>query len=49
MGISEICDATTIVVSEENGGITIAKGGIFTPILLDNLQETLGAIFKEND
>lgn len=25
MGISEICDATTIVVSEENGGITIAK------------------------
>ncbi|TPR53699.1 DNA integrity scanning protein DisA nucleotide-binding domain protein [Metamycoplasma neophronis] len=49
MGISEICDATTIVVSEENGGVTIAKNGTFTPILLDNLQETLVNIFKDVD
>lgn len=49
MGISEICDATTIVVSEENGGITIAKNGTFSPALLENLQERLVNIFKDNN
>ncbi|WP_027122936.1 diadenylate cyclase [Metamycoplasma spumans] len=49
MGISEICDATTIVVSEENGGVTIAKNGEFSPIILANLQETLVNIFKDID
>ncbi|AIU33803.1 diadenylate cyclase [Metamycoplasma hominis] len=49
MGISEICDATTIVVSEENGGITIAKNGTFSPVLLENLQERLVNIFKDNN
>ncbi|AWX69339.1 diadenylate cyclase [[Mycoplasma] anseris] len=49
MGISEICDATTLVVSEENGGITLAKNGLFTPVILDQLQETLVNIFKDAD
>ncbi|TPE56970.1 hypothetical protein FJO69_02560 [[Mycoplasma] falconis] len=46
MGISEISDATTIVVSEENGGVTVAKNGVFKPILIKNLQETLVDIYK---
>lgn len=41
MGISEISDATTIVVSEETGGVTIAKNGIFTPIEVNSFQEKL--------
>ncbi|AWX42937.1 membrane protein [Metamycoplasma cloacale] len=49
MGISEICDATTIVVSEETGGITLAQKGVFTSILMDQLQETLVNVFKDND
>ncbi|WP_412031475.1 diadenylate cyclase [Metamycoplasma buccale] len=49
MGISEICDATTFVVSEENGKITYAKNGTFTPILLNQLQETLVNVFKDTN
>ncbi|MGL5520228.1 MAG: DNA integrity scanning protein DisA nucleotide-binding domain protein [Metamycoplasmataceae bacterium] len=41
MGISEICDATTIVVSEETGFITIAKNSIFYPVEISNFQEKL--------
>ncbi|MGL4184073.1 MAG: DNA integrity scanning protein DisA nucleotide-binding domain protein [Metamycoplasmataceae bacterium] len=41
MGISEICDATTIVVSEETGFITIAKNAIFYPVEISNFQEKL--------
>ena len=41
MGISEVSDATTIVVSEETGGVTIAKNSIFTPIKIAQFQEKL--------
>lgn len=49
MGLSEVCDATTFVVSEENGGITLAKNGAFTLVQLDRIQEVLNDVFKEND
>ncbi|TPD98261.1 DNA integrity scanning protein DisA nucleotide-binding domain protein [Metamycoplasma equirhinis] len=49
MGISELCDATTIVVSEETGGITIAKNGLFTSVSLENLQGTLFDLFKDTE
>ncbi len=41
MGISEICDATTIVVSEETGGITIAKNSMLTKVNISEFQEKL--------
>lgn len=41
LGISEQCDAITIVVSEQNGAITIAKAGKFFPINRDQIQENL--------
>lgn len=41
MGISEICDATTIIVSEETGGVTIAKNSIFTKVDMNEFQEKL--------
>ncbi|QZE12333.1 diadenylate cyclase [Mycoplasma sp. Ms02] len=41
MGISEICDATTVVVSEESGNISIAKNGTITEVRLDQFQEQL--------
>lgn len=47
MGISEICDATTIVVSEETGGVTIAKNSIFTPIEISQFQEKLVFFLKD--
>ncbi|AXE60591.1 hypothetical protein DA803_00580 [[Mycoplasma] phocae] len=49
MGISELCDAITIVVSEENGGVTLARNGLFTPIPISNLQESLVDIFKDSE
>lgn len=47
LGISEICDASTLIVSEENGGISLAENGILQPIPLENLQEVLTKIFKD--
>lgn len=41
MGISEICDATTIVVSEETGLIKIVKNGSFYPVKIEQFQEQL--------
>ncbi|PAK21283.1 hypothetical protein CJJ23_02960 [Mycoplasmopsis agassizii] len=47
MGISELSDATTIVVSEETGDITITKNGIFNKTNIDNFQESLVKLLKE--
>ncbi|TNK89219.1 hypothetical protein C4M83_05740, partial [Mycoplasmopsis pullorum] len=41
MGISEICDATTIVVSEETGTVSITKGGNIAEVRIDEFQEQL--------
>ncbi len=41
LGISEICDATTIVVSEETGAVTIAKNSILTKVDMNEFQEKL--------
>ncbi|MGL5204794.1 MAG: diadenylate cyclase [Metamycoplasmataceae bacterium] len=41
MGISEISDATTIIVSEENGGVTIAKNSVLTKVDMNEFQEKL--------
>ncbi|MGL4342962.1 MAG: DNA integrity scanning protein DisA nucleotide-binding domain protein [Metamycoplasmataceae bacterium] len=41
MGISEVCDATTIIVSEETGEVTIAKNSVFIPVKISNFQEKL--------
>lgn len=41
MGISEISDATTIIVSEETGGVTIAKNSVLTKIDMNEFQEKL--------
>ncbi|MGL6125437.1 MAG: diadenylate cyclase [Metamycoplasmataceae bacterium] len=41
MGISEISDATTIIVSEETGAITIAKNSVFTKTDINDFQEKL--------
>ncbi|AZZ65259.1 hypothetical protein DMC14_000345 [Metamycoplasma phocicerebrale] len=48
MGISESSDATTIIVSEENGGVTVAKTGEFKQVPIDSLQDTLGRIIKDD-
>lgn len=47
MGISEMSDTTTIVVSEETGNVTIAKNGIFTPIDINQFQEKIIFYLKE--
>ncbi|RMA79003.1 uncharacterized protein (TIGR00159 family) [Metamycoplasma subdolum] len=47
MGISEICDATTLIVSEETGGISLAQQGTLRQILPEQLQEVLSDIFQE--
>lgn len=47
MGISEMSDTTTIVVSEETGEITIAKNGIFTPIDVNQFQEKIIFYLKD--
>ncbi|MEE3928187.1 diadenylate cyclase [Mycoplasmopsis ciconiae] len=41
MGISEICDATTVVVSEETGAVSIAKRGNIVEIHVDEFQVQL--------
>ena len=47
MGISEISDATTIVVSEETGKVTIAKYAVFHPIDLEQFQERITFFLKD--
>lgn len=47
MGISENSDATTIIVSEETGGITIAKNGVFTSVRISNFQEKLSYYLRD--
>ncbi|MGZ9413161.1 diadenylate cyclase [Mycoplasma sp. 480] len=46
MGISEQSDSTTIVVSEETGGITIAKNGKFEYVLIDDFRKILETKLK---
>ncbi|MDC8937044.1 diadenylate cyclase [Metamycoplasma hyosynoviae] len=46
LGISEISDSITFIVSEENGGISIAKNGALNLIQNDQIQEFLINIFK---
>lgn len=41
IGISEVSDATTIVVSEETGNVSIAKDSMLIPIKLNEFQEKL--------
>lgn len=41
MGISEVSDSFTIIVSEQNGDITFAINGLFEKIDVKNLQESL--------
>ena len=48
LGISEISDSITLVVSEETGGISIAKKGILSTIENSQVQEVLVNIFKED-
>ncbi len=48
LGISEVSDSTTIVVSEETGAISVAKEGVLTRDLnKDLLKEKLGGIKNE--
>lgn len=49
IGISEISDSVTIVVSEETGRISIAQGGELTPVTPDNLLRTLEDLLVENE
>ena len=48
LGISEISDSITLVVSEETGGISIAKKGVLSTIKNSQVQEVLVNIFKED-
>lgn len=41
IGISEVTDAVTVVVSEETGRISIAFGGELEPIFIDNFKKVL--------
>ncbi|AKF40983.1 hypothetical protein MCANUFG4_02091 [Mycoplasmopsis canis UFG4] len=47
MGISEQCDATTIVVSEENGGVRILKHDVVQLVKIEEFQEQLIKFLKE--
>ncbi|WP_426461624.1 diadenylate cyclase [Mycoplasma hafezii] len=47
LGISEQCDATTIVVSEENGSVKIVKGSNIHHIKIEEFQEQLIKYLKE--
>ncbi|MBZ4195370.1 diadenylate cyclase [Mycoplasma tauri] len=47
MGISELCDATTIVVSEETGNIKLIKNGIFYAVKIEQFQEQLVKYLKD--
>lgn len=47
LGISEICDATTIIISEETGEVSITKNSLLVPIKVNEFQEKL--LFFLND
>ncbi|WP_373457092.1 diadenylate cyclase [Mycoplasma sp. 3686d] len=47
LGISEQSDATTIVVSEETGVISILKGGLMTKVPISEFKETLLKYIKD--
>ncbi|WP_408634334.1 diadenylate cyclase [Mycoplasmopsis fermentans] len=47
MGISELCDATTIIVSEETGDVKFVKNGTFYNIRLEQFQEQLVKYLKD--
>ncbi|MGY5139628.1 diadenylate cyclase [Mycoplasmopsis gallinarum] len=47
MGISELCDATTIIVSEETGDVKFVKNGVFFDVSLDQFQEQLIKYLKD--
>ncbi|WP_029512579.1 diadenylate cyclase [Mycoplasmopsis iners] len=47
MGISELCDAATIIVSEETGDVKFVKNGTFYNIRLEQFQEQLIKYLKD--
>ncbi|MEA4115506.1 diadenylate cyclase [Mycoplasma sp. 744] len=47
VGISEICDATTIIVSEETGEVKFVKNGNFYDIRIEQFQEQLIKYLKD--
>lgn len=47
MGISEMSDSTTIIVSEESGDITIVKNAVFVPVKLADFQEKLTFFLRD--
>ena len=47
IGISELTDAVTIVVSEESGRLSLTYGGQLEPVYLDTFKQTL-ANYMEN-
>lgn len=47
LGISEISDATTIIISEETGKVSITKNSLLVPIKVNEFQEKL--LFFLND
>ncbi|MDY2728171.1 MAG: DNA integrity scanning protein DisA nucleotide-binding domain protein [Candidatus Onthovivens sp.] len=49
IGISEICDAVTVVVSEETGRISIAYNGLIENYAPDNFYKAFENIMKETE
>ncbi len=49
IGISDNCDALTVVVSEETGRISFAHDGELEPTTLDVFKETFEELLKEKD
>ncbi|MBR3259517.1 MAG: diadenylate cyclase [Mycoplasmataceae bacterium] len=47
LGISEVSDATTIVVSEETGDVSITKNSMIIPIKMSEFQEKLIFFLKD--
>lgn len=47
LGISEVCDATTIIVSEETGAVSITKNSMLAPIKINEFQEKLIFFLKD--
>ena len=47
LGISEVSDSTTIIVSEETGKVSIAKNSMLIPVEINEFQEKL--VFFLND